>query len=114
MGAGNKVEATAFVVADIYATSVCPLAKVMRHELRRRGIPSLKVVYSKETVISPKENMPINSKADRECPPDTIRKSVRRQTPGSNAFVPPVVGFIIAGEIVKYLTGYSHNDKTKY
>ena len=99
MGAGNKMDSTAFEVADIYETSVCPLAKVMRHELRKRGIPKLKVVYSKEKPIAPKEDMANSCKTHCICPPGTARKCTqRRQVPGSNAFVPSVVGLIIAGE----------------
>ena len=106
MGAGNKVEAAAFEVADIYMTSVCPLAKVMRHELRRRGVKKLKVVYSKELPIPPKENMLTDCKTNCICPPGTERKcTTRRQIPGSNAFVPSVVGLIIAGEVIKDLIG---------
>ena len=105
MGAGNKVDATAFEVADIYSTSVCPLAKVMRHELRRRGIDKLKVVYSRELPIAPKEDMLTGCKTNCICPAGTERKcSQRRQIPGSNAFVPSVVGLIIAGEVIKDLT----------
>ena len=89
MGAGNKMDPTAFEVADIYETSVCPLAKVMRHELRKRGIPGLKVVYSKEKPIAPKEDMANSCKTHCICPPGTARKCTqRRQVPGSNAFVP--------------------------
>ncbi|HCC34764.1 MAG TPA: tRNA threonylcarbamoyladenosine dehydratase [Ruminococcaceae bacterium] len=107
MGAGNKVDATAFEVADIYTTSGCPLAKVMRHELRKHAIPKLKVVYSKEPPITPKEDMLTNCKTGCVCPPGTVRKCThRRQIPGSNAFVPSIVGLIIAGEVVKDLTGY--------
>ena len=106
MGAGNKMDPTAFEVADIYETSVCPLAKVMRHELRKRGIPKLKVVYSKEKPIAPKEDMANSCKTHCICPPGTARKCTqRRQVPGSNAFVPSVVGLIIAGEVVKDLIG---------
>ena len=106
MGAGNKMDSTAFEVADIYETSVCPLAKVMRHELRKRGIPKLKVVYSKEKPIAPKEDMANSCKTHCICPPGTARKCTqRRQVPGSNAFVPSVVGLIIAGEVVKDLIG---------
>lgn len=83
MGAGNKLDATAFEVADIFETSVCPLAKVMRRELKKRGIDSLKVVYSREEPI----------------------KSVGERTPGSIAFVPSVAGLIIAGEVIKDLAG---------
>ena len=93
MGAGNKLDATAFEVTDIYKTSVCPLAKVMRYELKRRGIKKLKVVYSKEKPITPA--------LSSEC--DNVSK--RRQIPGSNAFVPSVAGLIIAGEVIKDITG---------
>lgn len=106
MGAGNKMDPTAFEVADIYETSVCPLARVMRHELKKRGIKKLKVVYSKEPAMTPIEDMAISCKTNCICPPGTERKcTVRRQVPGSNAFVPPVAGLIIAGEVVKDLTG---------
>ncbi len=106
MGAGNKMDPTAFEVADIYETSVCPLARVMRHELKKRGIKKLKVVYSKEAAMTPIEDMAISCKTNCICPPGTERKcTVRRQVPGSNAFVPPVAGLIIAGEVVKDLTG---------
>lgn len=105
MGAGNKLDPTAFVVADIYETSVCPLAKVMRKELSRRGVKSLKVVYSKEKPLTPIEDMEISCKQHCICPPGTVRKCTsRRQVPGSNAFVPSVVGLIIAGEVIKDLT----------
>lgn len=104
MGAGNKLDPTAFEVADIYQTSVCPLAKVMRKELRDRGIPALKVVYSKEPAMKPIEDMSISCRAHCICPPGTARKCTqRRQVPGSNAFVPSVAGLIIAGEVVKDL-----------
>lgn len=102
MGAGNKLDATKFEVADIYETSICPLAKVMRKELRQRGIDSLKVIYSKEPAITPFESSDSGCKSNCICPPDTKRKcSVRRQVPGSVAFVPSVAGLIIAGEVVK-------------
>ena len=90
MGAGNKINSTAFEVTDIYKTSVCPLAHVMRKELRKRGIPSLKVVYSKEPPLKPKA--------------DIEETSVKRQIAGSTSFVPPVVGLILAGEVIKDLT----------
>lgn len=105
MGAGNKVNAAAFEVADIYKTSICPLAKVMRRELRKRGIKKLKVVYSKELPITPKEDMLTSCKTNCVCPPGTVRKCTsRRQIPGSNAFVPSVVGLIAAGEVIQDLT----------
>lgn len=115
MGAGNKVDPTAFEVADIYKTSVCPLAKVMRYELKRRGIKKLKVVYSKEQPLTPIDDMSISCRAYCICPPGTVRKCTqRRQVPGSNAFVPSVVGLIIAGEVIKDLTGFGKNEtKTK-
>lgn len=107
MGAGNKLDPTAFEVADIYETSVCPLARVMRRELRKRGIKKLKVVYSKEPALSPIDDMTISCRTHCICPPGTARKCTqRRQVPGSNAFVPSVVGLIIAGEVVKDLTGF--------
>lgn len=108
MGAGNKLDPTAFEVADIYKTSVCPLAKVMRYELRRRGIKKLKVVYSKEPAMTPIEDMAISCKENCICPPGTVRKCTeRRQVPGSNAFVPSVAGLIIAGEVIKDIAGLS-------
>ena len=104
MGAGNKLDASAFEVADIYSTSVCPLARVMRTELRKRKIKNLKVVYSKEKPITPVDDMAISCKQHCSCPPGTARKCTqRRQVPGSTAFVPSVVGLIIACEVVKDL-----------
>ena len=102
MGAGNKMDPTAFRVADIYKTNVCPLAKVMRRELKKRGIRKLKVVYSEEKPMTPVDDMAISCKTNCICPPGTVRKCTqRRQVPGSNAFVPSVVGLIIAGEVIK-------------
>lgn len=107
MGAGNKVDPTMFEVADIYSTSVCPLARVMRYELKKRGIRRLKVVYSKEKPIPPSEDMAISCKQHCICPPGTARKCTQRnQVPGSTAFVPSVVGLIIAGEVIKDITGF--------
>ena len=104
MGAGNKVNASMFEVSDIYKTSVCPLAKVMRHECKKRGIKKLKVVYSKEQPRRPLEDMSISCRQDCICPPGTDRKSTeRRNVPGSTAFVPSVVGLIIAGEVINDL-----------
>lgn len=104
MGAGNKMDPTAFQVTDIYKTSVCPLAKVMRRELKKRGIDHLKVVYSQEKPLTPIDDTAISCKENCICPPGTERKCTqRRQVPGSNAFVPSVVGLIIAGEVVKDL-----------
>ena len=105
MGAGNKLDPTAFEVADIYKTSVCPLAKVMRHELKKRGVKKLKVVYSKEKPLRPIEDMSISCRTNCICPPGAKHKCTeRRDIPGSVAFVPPVVGLIIAGEVIKDLT----------
>ena len=98
MGAGNKVDPASFEVADIYKTSVCPLAKVMRYELKRRGIKKLKVVYSKEKPIKP-----ILGENDCGTASDTSETHARRQIPGSTAFVPSVAGLIIAGEVIKDL-----------
>ncbi|WP_294407280.1 tRNA threonylcarbamoyladenosine dehydratase [uncultured Ruminococcus sp.] len=104
MGAGNKLDPTAFKVADIYSTSVCPLAKVMRRELRKLGIKKLKVVYSEEMPIRPIEDMAISCRQHCICPPGTARKcTARRDIPGSTAFVPSVVGLIVAGEVIKDL-----------
>lgn len=106
MGAGNKLDPAAFKVADIYKTSVCPLAKVMRRELKKRGVKKLKVVYSEEQPIRPLEDMSISCRSHCVCPPGTVRKcTVRRDIPGSTAFVPSVVGLIIAGEVIKDITG---------
>lgn len=104
MGAGNKLNAAGFEVADIYKTSVCPLAKVMRRELKKRNIKKLKVVYSKEPPMTPIESEEISCKSNCVCPPGTARNcNQRRQVPGSVAFVPSVVGLIIAGEVVNDL-----------
>ena len=107
MGAGNKLDATAFRVADIYETRVCPLARVMRRELRKRGVDRLKVVYSEEVPIRPLEDMSISCRAHCICPPGTKRHCTdRRDIPGSVSFVPPVAGMILAGEVIKDLCGY--------
>ena len=105
MGAGNKLDPTAFEVADIYKTSVCPLAKVMRRELKKRGIRELKVVYSKEKALTPIDDTANSCRSHCICPPGSARTCTqRRQIPGSTAFVPSVVGLIIAGEVIKDLT----------
>ena len=105
MGAGNKLDASAFRVADIYKTKVCPLAKVMRRELKKRGVKKLKVVYSEEQPIRPIEDMAISCRSHCICPPGATHKCTeRRDIPGSVAFVPSVVGLIIAGEVIKDLT----------
>lgn len=95
MGAGNKLNPTMFEVADIYKTSVCPLAKVMRRELKKRGIKKLKVVFSKEEALKPV--------SDNNLSNSDVTKHTKRATPGSNAFVPSVVGLIIASEVIKDL-----------
>ncbi len=97
MGAGNKLDPTRFEVADIYKTSVCPLAKVMRYQLKRRGVKKLKVVYSKEEPITPQGQ----AFDDGSGKTDMRSGSARRSTPASVAFVPSVVGLIIAGEVIK-------------
>ena len=105
MGAGNKLDPTAFEVADVYKTSVCPLAKVMRRELKKRGIKKLKVVYSKEKALTPIDETENSCRSHCICPPGSARTCTqRRQIPGSTAFVPSVVGLIIAGEVIKDLT----------
>mgnify|MGYP000258430126 CR=1 FL=1 len=89
MGAGNKLDASAFRVADIYKTKVCPLAKVMRRELKKRGVKKLKVVYSEEQPIRPIEDMAISCRSHCICPPGAAHKCTeRRDIPGSVAFVP--------------------------
>ncbi len=106
MGAGNKLDPTSFKVADIYKTSVCPLAKVMRRECKKRGIDSLKVLYSTEQALSPQvivvdkvSELPEEHKQPEQPP------AGKHTTPGSVAFVPSVAGLIIAGEVVKDLVG---------
>lgn len=104
MGAGNKLDGSQFKVADIYKTKVCPLAKVMRRELKKRGVKKLKVVYSEEQPMRPIEDMAISCRANCICPPGAERKCTdRRDIPGSVAFVPPIVGLIIGGEVIKDL-----------
>lgn len=106
MGAGNKLDATAFRVADIYETQVCPLARIMRRELRKRGVERLKVVYSQEPPIRPIEDMSISCRTHCICPPGTKHKCTdRRDIPGITAFVPSVAGLIIAGEVIRDLSG---------
>ncbi len=105
MGAGNKLNPAEFEVADIYKTSVCPLAKVMRRELKKRGVKKLKVVYSREQPVRPVEDMSISCRTNCICPPGAQHKCTeRRDIPGSNAFVPSVAGLIIASEVIKDLT----------
>lgn len=102
MGTGNKLDPTRFEVTDIYKTSVCPLAKVMRKELKNRGIKKLKVVYSKEEPIKPDETLERSCKTGCICPSETAQNStIRNQVPGSISFVPSVAGLIVAGEVIK-------------
>ena len=104
MGAGNKLDPSAFMVADIYDTKICPLARVMRRELKKRNVDSLKVVYSQEKPTRPIEDMSISCRSNCVCPPGAAHKCTeRRDIPGSTAFVPSAAGLIMAGEIVKDL-----------
>ena len=106
MGAGNKLDPTKFRVADIYKTQMDPLAKVMRRELKKRGVKKLKVVYSEEEPIVPDADS-----AENQVDAGTARQgSKRRSTPGSTAFVPSVAGLIIAGEVIKDLINYPDNN----
>lgn len=112
MGAGDKLNPAAFRVADISETRVDRLAKVMRRELKKRGIRQVKCVYSEEKPIKPVDDPSISCRVHCVCPPGTKRKcSVRRDIPGSTAFVPPVVGMIMAGEIIKDLTGVRNDGR---
>lgn len=111
MGAGNKMDPTAFQVADIYETSVCPLARVMRKEMKKRGIKKLKVVYSKEVALAPlsyedTEEQPVNLETEGE-----IKAPAKRLTPGSVSFVPSVAGLILAGEVIKDLIAYDPENR---
>lgn len=109
MGAGNKLDGSQFRVADIYKTKVCPLAKAMRRELKKRGIKNLKVVYSEEKPIRPIDDMAISCRTNCICPPGAKHKCTeRRDIPGSAAFVPSIAGLIIAGEVVKDLAQNVH------
>lgn len=104
MGAGNKLDPTKFQVADIYKTSMCPLARVMRQELKKRHVKRLKVVYSTEKPTRPIEDMSISCRTNCICPPGAAHKCTeRRDIPGSIAFVPSVAGLILAGEVIKDL-----------
>ena len=107
-----RVEASAFRVADIYQTKVCPLARVMRKICRQNGIDHLKVVYSEEMPIRPLEDMAISCRAHCVCPPGTARKCTqRRDIPGSTPFAVAAAGMIIAGEVVKDLTAFDRGDR---
>lgn len=108
MGAGNKLDPTAFEVADIYQTSVCPLARVMRRELKKRGVEKLKVVYSKEEALTP---LSATEEGRKRLSASTLfeveHSEGKRQIPASNAFVPAVAGLIVAGEVIKDMTGFA-------
>ncbi|MDP4090040.1 MAG: tRNA threonylcarbamoyladenosine dehydratase [Bacillota bacterium] len=108
MGTGNKLDPTQFRIADIYDTKVCPLCKVMRYELRRRGIDSLKVVYSEEVPLKPREDEVITCKEGCVCTGGTKKCTIRRQIPGSISFVPPVAGMILGGEVIKDIAGINN------
>lgn len=102
MGVGNKLDPTRLEIADISKTTVCPLAKVIRKELKKRGIYKLKVLFSKEEPLKPNDDLTNSCKTGCVCPPGTIRKCTnKRQVPGSISFVPSVAGLIIAGEVIK-------------
>ena len=104
MGAANKLDATAFRVADIEKTSVDPLAKVIRKQLRKEGIRGVKVVYSEEEPLVPIEDAEISCRFHCICPNKDMRKCTERRTiPASNAFVPAAAGLVIGGEVVKDL-----------
>lgn len=106
MGTGNKLDPTQFRISDIYKTKVCPLAKVMRYELKRRGVNKLKVLYSEELPIKPKADEVVTCKEGCVCTGESTKKcAAKRQIPGSISFVPPVAGMIIAGEVIKELIG---------
>lgn len=105
MGAGNKLDPTKLKVTDIYKTSVCPLAKVMRYELRKRGVKKLKVVYSEETPMTPVETE-LNCKNNCVCTNKELAHCTkRRQIPGSVSFVPPAAGLILASAVVRDMLG---------
>ena len=103
MGTGNKLNPSEFKVSDIYKTKVCPLAKVKRYELKKRGVKKLKVVYSEEIPRKPKEDDVVTCKTGCVCTGGTKKCTAKRQIPGSISFVPPVAGMIIASEVVKDL-----------
>ena len=103
MGTGNKFDPTQFKIADIYDTKVCPLAKVMRYELRKRDIKSLKVVYSEEIPTKPKQEYLVTCKTGSVCTGGSKKCAIKRQIPGSISFVPPVAGMIIGGEVINDL-----------
>ena len=106
MGTGNKFDPTQFKITDIYKTKVCPLAKVMRYELKRRGVKKLKVLYSEEVPTKPKTEDVVTCKTGCVCTGGTKKCAAKRQIPGSISFVPPVAGMIIGGEVIKDIINY--------
>ena len=106
MGTGNKFDPTQFKITDIYKTKVCPLAKVMRYELKRRGVKKLKVLYSEEIPTKPKTEDVVTCKTGCVCTGGTKKCAAKRQIPGSISFVPPVAGMIIGGEVIKDIINY--------
>lgn len=106
MGAGNKIDPSLLQIADIYKTSVCPLARVMRNEMKKRRVKHLKCLFSTEKVIPPELDLLKNEEGEPQPQTRTDgKKSFKKQTPGSNAFVPSVAGLMIAGEIIRDLAG---------
>lgn len=104
MGAGNKTDPTAVRIADIYETSICPLARIIRKEMRKRGVDHLKVAYSPEPAVEPKDDMAASCRTNCVCPPGTKRTCLqRRAIPGSSPFVPSAMGIAIAAEVTKDL-----------
>ena len=117
MGTGNKMDPTKFRIADISKTKVCPLARVMRCELRKRGVNNLKVLYSEELPMNPKSDEVITCKEGCVCTGGSSGKcALKRQIPASNSFVPPVAGLIIGGEVIKDLIGFEdkHKEQDKH
>ncbi|WP_234122216.1 tRNA threonylcarbamoyladenosine dehydratase [Clostridium hydrogenum] len=109
LGTGNKLDPTQFKIADIYDTKICPLAKVMRYELRKRGVKALKVLYSEEVPKKPKIGEVITCKEGCVCTNGSRKCTAKRQIPASISFVPPVAGMIIGGEVIKDIIGYKDN-----
>ena len=110
MGAGNKMDPTKFKISDIYDTKICPLAKVMRRELKRRGVKDLKVLYSEEVPLKPRIGEVVTCKEGCVCVGGSKKCLAKRQIPASNSFVPPVAGMIIGGEVIKdIIYGYNNH-----
>lgn len=107
MGTGNKLDPTQFKITDIYKTKVCPLAKVMRSELKKRGVKKLKVVYSEEIPQKPRVEDVVTCKTGCVCTGGTKKCATKRQIPGSISFVPPVAGMILASQVTRELLGYT-------